>query len=127
MEHVNNAYAPNHLQAGQQTKYDSQWVSTGAYGLIKNIDPTFAQQVLNTNLYKIDSARALATGNFYDANDFYDRAGVDRPYSTQREWIKDGGVDQQAVLEYMDGPTYAQQLNNGVAPDENALAGWQQF
>ncbi len=126
-EHVNNAYAPNNAQAGQQTKYDSHWVSTGAYGLINRIDPTFAQQVLNTNLYKIDTARALASGNFYDANDSFDRAGVNRPYATQREWIKLGGIDQQAILWYMDGLTYANQLNNGVAPGENVLAGWQQF
>lgn len=127
MEHVNNAYAANNPLAGQQAKYDSHWVSTGGYGLIKRINPTFAHQVLNTNLYKIDTARAPATGNFYDANDAFDRGGVNRPYATQREWIKLGGIDEQAILWYMDGQTYNNQLNNAVAPDEDALVGWQPF
>lgn len=129
MEHVNNAYAAGHAQAGQQTKYDSQFVSTGAYGILKTIDPTFAQQVLQTNLYKIDAAQAALTGAFHDANDMFDRAGVDRPYSTQREWIKEGGIDQAAVLETMTGAAYAAQLAmpGGIAPDEDALAGWAAF
>ena len=128
IEHVNNAYSAGHAQAGQQTKYDSQWVSTGAYGMLKKLDPTFAQQVLNSNLYKIDTATALTTGNFMDANDTFDRAGVDRPYSTQREWVKLGGIDQAAVIEYMDGQTYANQLNvHFEAPDEAQLVGWQAF
>lgn len=129
MEHVNNSYSTGHAQAGQQTKYDSQFVSTGAYGILKNIDPTFAQQVMNTNLYKIDTAVALLTGAFYDANDVFDRAGVNRPYATQREWIKAGGIDQLAVIETMTGATYAGQLQmpGGVAPDENQLQGWAAF
>ena len=128
MEHVNNAYALGHAQAGQQAKYDSQWVSTGAYGMLKRLDPTFAQQALGSNLYKIDTATALTTGNFMDANDHFDKAGFDRPYSTQREWIKNGGIDQVAVIEYMNGQTYVNQLNaHFVAPDEHLLAGWQVF
>lgn len=128
MEHVNNAYAagPN---AGQQTKHDSQFVSTGAYGILKHIDPTFAQQVLQTNLYKIDTTIALQTGMFYDANDVFDRAGKNRPYATQREWIKEGGIDQSAITHTMTGATFAAQLTvpGGVAPDENALTGWVPF
>ncbi len=34
MEHVNNAYAAG-PQAGQTTKHDSQWISTGGYGMLK--------------------------------------------------------------------------------------------
>jgi hypothetical protein len=129
MEHVNNAYPVGHAQAGQQTKYDSQFISTGAYGILKHIDPTFAQQVLQTNLYKIDAAVASLTGVFFDANDVFDKAGVDRPYSTQREWIKVGGIDQVAVVATMTGANYAAQLvmPAGDAPDENLLAGWQPF
>ncbi len=128
IEHVNNAYGAGHARAGQQTKHDSQWVSTGGYGMLKKLDPTFAQQVLNSNLYKIDTAIASTTGNFMDANDYFDKAGVDRPYATQREWIKLGGVDQAAVIEYMDGQTYVNQLNQQfVAPDEHLLTGWQAF
>jgi hypothetical protein len=128
MEHVNNAYAPTHAQAGQQVKYDSQFVSTGAYGMLKKLDPTFAQQAMTSHIYKIDTATALLTGNFADANDYFDRHGVDRPYSTQREWIKLGGIDQAAVIEYMDGATYVQQLDvHFEAPDEHLLAGWQAF
>ena len=128
MEHVNNAYAAGHARAGQQTKRDSQWVSTGAYGMLRKLDPTFAQQVLNSNLYKIDTATALTTGYFMDANDHFDKAGVDRPYSTRREWIKLGGIDQVAVIAYMTGQTYVNQLNNSFeAPEENSLNGWQAF
>src|ERR1700680_1939483 len=45
VEHVTNAYGANHAQAGQATKHDSQWVSTAGYGMLKNLDPTFAQQI----------------------------------------------------------------------------------
>ena len=129
MEHVNGAYAPGHAQAGQMTKHDSQWVSTCAYGMLKVIDPTFAQQILTTNVYKIDSAVALLTGAFFDVNDVFDKSGVDRPFSTQREWCKLGGIDQAAVIETMTGANYAGQLvmPGGVAPDEGLLQGWQGF
>jgi hypothetical protein len=128
MEHVNNAYGANHAQAGQQAKHDSQWVSTAGYGMLKNLDPVFAQQILNTNVYRIDTVAALATGNFMDANDYFDKAAVNRPYSTQREWLKLGGVDQVAVVDYMPGQTYFGQLNAQFeAPNENALVGWQAF
>ena len=130
MEHVNNAYAAGHAQAGQQTKLHSQFVSTAGYGILKRIDPTFAQQVMNTNLYRINTALALQAGGlFFDANDVFDRAGVDRPYATQREWIKQGGIDQAAVVQYMTGANYAGQLAmpGGIAPDEHLLQGWQNF
>ena len=129
MEHVNNAYAPGHAQAGQQTKYASQWVSTGAYGMLKKLDPTMAQGILTKYVYKIDTNIASTTGNFMDANDFFDKAAVDRPYSTQREWIKLGGIDQAAVIEYMTGQNYYNQLNLNTfeAPAENALQGWTAF
>lgn len=128
IEHVNNAYAADHALAGQLTKHDSQWISTGAYGMLKKIDPTFAQQILNTNLYKIDTQLALPTGNFHDANDTFDKANVNRPYSTQREWIKEGGVPQGAIVAYMTGRQFFNQydMTNG-APDEDALTGWQPF
>lgn len=128
MEHVNNSYGPGHAKASTPTKHDSQWVSTGAYGLLKKIDPTFAQQLLNTNLYRIDTTSAKTTGHFMDANDHFDRSGVTRPYSTQREWIKNGGVNQNAVIEYMSGKNFALQIGtNGLAPDEDALTGWKTF
>ena len=61
MEHVNNCYAIGHAHEGRATKYDSQFVSTGAYGMLKPIDSTFAQKLLETNLYKIDTTIALQT------------------------------------------------------------------
>jgi hypothetical protein len=128
MEHVNNSYDIGHAKASMPTKHDSQWVSTGAYGLLKKIDPTFAQQLLNTNLYKINATVAMTTGSFMDANDHFDRAGVNRPYSTQREWIKNGGVNQNAIIEYMSGKDFALQIGaGGIAPDEELLTGWQAF
>lgn len=128
IEHVTGAYPHGHAKAGQLVKPDSQWVSAGAYGLLKRLDPTFAQQIKNTNLYKIDSAVALATGNFYDVNDAFDKAGIDRPYATQREWLKAGGIDQAAVIETMPGATFFRQYDMTTgAPDEGALNGWVGF
>ncbi len=127
IEHVKNSYASG-AKAGQQTKHDSQWVSTGAYGLVKKLDPTFAQQVLSTNLYRIDTTLALATGNFFDANDTFDRAGIDRPYATQREWIKVGGVPQSAILHCMTGRAFFDQYDFSTgAPEEHLLTGWTTF
>ncbi len=127
--HVNNAYGVNHPRAGQQTKHDSQWVSTGAYDMVKTLDPTFAQQVFDTHLYKIDTTAALATGGFHDVNDAFDKAAIDRPYSTQREWLKVGGIPQNAVTEYMAGRDFMNQYDiaNNRAPDESSLTGWLAF
>lgn len=128
IEHVTGAFAAGHAQAGQSSKQSSQWVSAGAYGMLKRIDPTFAQQILNTNLYRIDTATAVTTGNFLDVNDAFDRAGIDRPYATQREWLKQGGIDQAAVTDTMPGTTFFNQydMTNG-APDEANLTGWTAF
>lgn len=128
IEHVNNAYGLAHPNAGQQTKHDSQYVSCGGYGILKRIDPTFAQKLMVTHVYKIDTAVASQTGMFYDANDIFDKAGINRPYATQREWLKDGGIDQAAVVFTMTGMTFFNQLNaNNIAPDEGQLAGWAAF
>jgi hypothetical protein len=123
-EHVENAYQQRPNQ-GKQTKYDSQFVSTGGYGILKKIDPTFAQGLLNTNVYKIDTAIAAQTGRFHDVNDHFDKIGVKRPYATQREWLKEGGIPPAAVVEWMPGIDFADQLNSqGQAPDESSLTGW---
>lgn len=129
MEHVNNCYAIGHAHEGRATKYDSQFVSTGAYGMLKPIDSTFAQKLLETNLYKIDTTIALQTGAFYDVNDIFDRAGVKRPYATQREWLKVGGIPSGAVVRTMKGERFESQLSwpGGFAPDENLLEGWEIF
>src|SRR5687768_16289625 len=108
MEHVNNSYSSG-PKAGQETKRDSQWVSTGGYGMLQKLDPTFAQQVLNTNLYKIDTSIEVSTGPFRDANDALDKAGADRPYATQREWIKEGGISENAIVASMSGQTFVNQ------------------
>ena len=43
IEHVKGTYGPNHAtKPGGLVKYDSQFVSTGAYGFVKKLDPTFA-------------------------------------------------------------------------------------
>ncbi|WP_028865148.1 hypothetical protein [Psychromonas aquimarina] len=127
MEHVNNSYSPGHLRAGQPTKYDIQFVSCGAYGILKNIDPKFAQLLLQTNIYKIDTAIALQTGVFFDANDVLDKMGITRFYSTQREWFKAGGVNSAAIVGTMRGINFANQMTGVVAPDEELLQGWQAF
>lgn len=93
--------------------------------MLKRLDPTFAQQVLNTNLYRIDTKIACLTGNFIDVNDIFDRAGMLRPYATQREWLKEGGIPGQAIVAYMTGKTFMDQYDfkNG-APHEDLLKGW---
>ena len=96
--------------------------------MLKKLDPIFAQQVLNTNLYKINTGLAVASGHFLDANDAFDKAGIDRPYSTQREWLKLGGVPQNAVVEYMSGQDFFRQYDLVAgAPDEGVLANWLAF
>ncbi|MEM7212945.1 MAG: hypothetical protein AAF479_13810 [Pseudomonadota bacterium] len=52
--------------------------------MLERLDPTFAQQLLSSNLYKIDTAVALTTGMFVDVNDTFDRAGIDRPCAIPR-------------------------------------------
>ncbi|WP_157647394.1 hypothetical protein [Burkholderia ubonensis] len=128
IEHVRNSYGANREKAGLQVKEDSQWVSTGAYGMLKRLDPVFAQQVLNTNLYKIDTSIALKTGHFVDVNDYFDRVNLHRPYATQREWCKLGGINPDAVIEYMAGRDFYNQLNEHlIPPDEDRLSGWKEF
>ena len=70
----------------QRTKYDSQWVSTAAYGMLKRLDPTLAQGSLTKYVYKIDTNIASATGNFMES-------GAHAPWhSTQRRGV--GGVEK---------------------------------
>lgn len=123
-EHVNNAFASG-AKAGQLSKYESQWVSTGAYGMLKKLDPTFAQKVMDTHLYKVDTALASATGKFADANAHFDKIGKNRPYASQREWTKLGGVPAQAITEYMDGKDFINQYDMVTgAPAEDQLTNW---
>jgi hypothetical protein len=84
--------------------------------------------VLQNTLYRVDTSLAAATGPFRDANDTFDKAGIDRPYATQREWVKEGGIPQNAIIEYMSGQTYYNQNDfaNG-APAEDELTGWENF
>lgn len=120
-EHVNNAFASG-AKAGQLAKFDSQWVSTGAYGMLKKLDPVFAQKVMNTHLYRIDTAIAGQSGKFHDANAHFDKIGKNRPYASQREWTKEGGIAPQAVVNYMDGMDFINQYDMTTgAPDEAQL------
>ncbi|WP_158997008.1 scabin-related ADP-ribosyltransferase [Pigmentibacter ruber] len=129
IEHVTGSYSNDPRNLGKQgslVKYNSQWVSTGAYGMVKNIDPVFAQQVLNTHLYKIDTSIASLSGPFYDVNDHFDRAGINRPYATQREWAKLGSIPANAVVSYMTGKDYFEQYDLKIgAPEERLLKNWQ--
>lgn len=123
-EHVNNAFASGAKQ-GQLAKYESQWVSTGGYGMLKKLDPVFAQKVMNTHLYRIDTSTASQTGKFADANAHFDKIGKNRPYASQREWTKLGGIPPQAVDKYMDGMDFINQYDmTKGAPDESQLTNW---
>ncbi|NER93792.1 MAG: hypothetical protein F6J86_08105 [Symploca sp. SIO1B1] len=97
--------------------------------MLRKLDPIFAQQILNTNIYKIDTERGRQTGQFHDVNDYYDKLGINRPFATQREWLKEGGIPYAAILAWMPGANFANQMNvqTLAAPDESALEGWQEM
>jgi len=96
--------------------------------MLKHLDPVFANQILQTFVYRIDTAKSLENGgHFYDVNVLFDKAGIDRPYATQREWIKDGGIPAIAIVAYMPGRDYFSQLKQFCAPDEDRLTMWQVF
>ncbi|CAD5203208.1 hypothetical protein [Pseudomonas sp. FEN] len=127
VEHVRNIHL-NGTNAGRLAKFDSQFVSTGGYGMLKKLDPVFAQQVLNTNLYRINTEIASATGKFWDVNEFFDKANIIRPYPGQREWAKEGGIPPRAVVEYMTGKVFVEQYDFVTgAPDEQKLEGWRRL
>lgn len=126
-EHVRNSSDDD----GHAVKYESQWVSTGAFGMIKKIDPTFAQQVTTSNLYKIDTAAAEAnsTNSFVDVNKHFDSLEIERPYATQKEWAMEGdGIHPSAVVAWMPGGDYLDQYDlakNELPVSEANLASWQ--
>ncbi|WP_186646201.1 hypothetical protein [Fluviispira vulneris] len=129
IEHVTGCYSSNKIQDAKSppkgVKHDSQWVSTGSYGMVKTIDPLFAQQILDSNLYKIDTNIAVRSGPFYDVNDHFDKAGINRPYPKQREWAKLGSISISAVIAYMTGEDFIiQYCFSSGAPNEGVLKNW---
>ncbi|TFH90038.1 scabin-related ADP-ribosyltransferase [Vibrio ouci] len=126
IEHVKNSFAAHRPNPGMNVKEHSQFVSTGSYGMLSTLDPVFAQQVLNTNLYKIDtSLGGMRASDFFDVNDVFDRARIQRPYRTQREWAKQNGIPQEAVVEVMSGSVFMSQYDfKKGAPNEDKLIGW---
>lgn len=134
IEHVKNTLSPGHANYqpnhGVPAKSYSQWVSTAGYGFFQPIDPTFAHHLANNDsyIYKIDTTVAIQTGPFVDANSHFDKAGIRRPYATQREWIKLGGINDAAIVNYMTATTMGQQMDNKFsAPTESTLTGWLRF
>lgn len=123
LDHVNGSYSSGPRQ-GQLTKEDSQWVSTGAYGMLQKLDPTIAQRLVDYFLYKIDTGLALRTGEFHDINDVFDRAGIRRPYPTQREWLKAGGISPAAVVGWLPGSMFAAQYNVTSGAPEEVILRW---
>ena len=126
IEHVKNALGNHRSNPGMNAKEYSQFVSTGGYGMLSNLDPVFAQQVLDTNLYKIDTTICGGiSSDFFDVNDVFDRAGLHRPYKDQREWAKQNGIPNLAIVGVMCGRKFMSQYDfkNG-APKEENLIGW---
>ncbi|GBQ99572.1 hypothetical protein AA23498_3498 [Acetobacter nitrogenifigens DSM 23921 = NBRC 105050] len=125
IDHVNGSYSSGPSR-GRATKYDSQFVSTGAYGMIKNPDPLLAQGMLAKTLYKIRTGVAGATGPFRDVNDEFDRAGIERPFSTQREWLKEGRIPPAAIVGYMTGRYFFDTYMSvqRIPAQESQLSGW---
>ncbi|MCY0388371.1 hypothetical protein OVY01_14225 [Robbsia sp. Bb-Pol-6] len=128
VEHVRGTYRRNACPR-ELSKYESQFVSTGSYGMLKRIDPTFACKAFSANLYRIRTGIALETGVFQDVNDAFDRSGIVRPYATQREWLKSGGIPARAIVAYMPGKTFIAQYDiaKNVGPEEADLKGWLPF
>lgn len=126
-EHVMGSSADD----GHAVKYESQWVSTGAFDMLKTIDPIFAQQVLNTNLYKIDTAavQKITKSEFVDVNKYFDSIGKKRPYASQKEWaMQKEGIPAQAIVAWMPGSEFIKNYDlakNELSTDEASLPGWQ--
>jgi hypothetical protein len=133
-DHVRNSWSdpamwvPNETGRSVLPKSVTQWVSTGSYGMLNPLDPTFAHQARNSFLYKIRTSDAqLQNGpqEFYDVNDEFDRVGLARPYPTQREWIKLAGIPARAVVSYMPGAMFVDLwARNQLPDDETKLGGW---
>ena len=93
--------------------------------------PTFAQQVLNTNLYKIDTAavQKITKSEFIDVNKYFDSISKKRPYATQKEWaMQKEGIPVQAIVAWMPGSEFIKNYDlakNGLSTDEAGLPGWQ--
>jgi hypothetical protein len=126
-EHVNNVLKNS---GGKLAKYDSQFVSTAGYkGLA---DATLAQICGGKFIYKVDTKFAgMDKSNSADVNDYFDRLGQRRPYSTQREWIKSGGIPGAAIEEYLPaGDFYKNQVKYKTKPlrlqlpKESDIKGW---
>jgi Domain of unknown function (DUF4157) len=114
----------------KMVKFDSQWISTGAWGMLKKLDPTMAHQVLERTLFKIDTARAEEDNEhkFVDVNKHFDQMGQPRPYPSQREWAIEGGIPPRAVVGWMTGEQYMSQYDDatgGIPGGEESLRGWQ--
>lgn len=132
IEHVKNSLSSSHpdYEPRRQAKNFTQWVSTAGYGFFQPIDPTFSHHLRRDDsyIYKIDTSIAIQSGNFVDANSHFDKAGESRPYATQREWIKLGGIDEAAIVYYMTATTMDDQMDNNLnAPAESTLTGWLPF
>jgi RHS repeat-associated protein len=94
-EHVTGS-----LSDGKRAKYESQYVSTADYSMVK--DPVLLQTSAarpGANLYRIDTSKV--PGGFTDVNDYFDQRGLARPYPTQREWAHDGAIPPDAVTGYV--------------------------
>ena len=125
IEHVNNALGSHRSNPEMNAKEYSQFVSTGSYGMLSTIDPVFAQQVLHTNLYKIDTTMIGCSSDFFDVNDVFDRAGLRRPYKEQREWAKINGIPRLAIIEVMTERELMSQYDfKHGSPKEKDLTGW---
>jgi hypothetical protein len=114
----------------KMVKFDSQWISTGAWGMLKKLDPTMAQQVHDRTLFKIDTAKAEEDNEhkFVDVNKHFDQMGQPRPYPSQREWAIEGGIPPRAVVGWMTGEQYMSQYDHatgGIPGGEESLRGWQ--
>jgi hypothetical protein len=116
---VKNAY-----DDGKLSKHDSQWVSTMDYRAVKNIDPTFAQKLFDTYLYKIDVSLAQATGAFINANQAFRDKNLKSPYEGQAEFAKLGGIPRNAIVGSLTGKEFYKQTDQKMpptAPNENGL------
>ena len=125
-EHVNGSADAD----GRIVKYESQWISTGAWGMLKKLDPVLAQQVHDRTLYRINPVQAEADSGgrkFKNVAEHFDDIGKKQPYPGQHEWALEAGISAASIVGYMTGQTYLDQYDpaiGGIPGGEAGLTGW---
>ncbi|KIQ51514.1 hypothetical protein TA05_09790 [Citrobacter rodentium] len=79
------------------------------------------EMLTRSRIYKIDTHIALTTGEFFDVNDMFDRFSQTNNFRAQREWSKLGGIPANAVIGFMSGLDFFNNVILVPAPQEDEL------